>query len=282
MTGTHPEERKPQTPNRINPIAIIAGALASLSAAVVASYFGVAGTLIGTAVVSVISSLGAAIYAGLLGRTRGLVQRTTLVLQSLPERTGSVQTQGPSEGQGEGRAPAEGPADRQAPADAVPADRGPSDGGPSDGGPSDGPAGAGTPAARASVGWPWRRSVVVVGVVALLIFGIAIGALTSIEAAIKEPIASALGVRDKGEARTSVGVAVDRAGGSDTTRRTSPSSSSTSPPSSSEPGQTPPTTEPGPSTTTGGTAPPTTTPPTTSPPPPTTTPPSSPSTSGTP
>jgi hypothetical protein len=271
MTGTHPEERKPQTPSRINPIAIIAGALASLSAAVVASYFGVAGTLIGTAVVSIVSSLAAAVYAGLLGRTRGLVQRTTVVLQSLPERTGTGQTQRPSgapgEGRGEGRGPAEGPAGRQPPAGAGPGDRGP----------SEGTAPEGTPAAGAKVGWPWRRSVVVVGVAALLIFTIAIGALTGIEAAIKEPIASALGVRDKGQARTSVGVAVDRAGGSDATPRTSPSPSSTSPPSS-EPGQTPPTTEPGPSTTTGGTAPPTT-PPTTTPP---TTAPSAPSTGGTP
>jgi hypothetical protein len=274
MTGTQTEEREPQTPNRINPIAIVAGALASLSAAVVASYFGVAGTLIGSAVVSVISSLAAAFYAGLLGRTRGLVERTSTVLRVLPDRTGPLEGEGPGEGPGAGRVPEEGPADRQVHDDAVAADREP----------SGGPPPAGADATRAKVGWPWRRSVVVVGVAALLIFGIAIGALTGIEAAIREPIASALGVRDKGQARTSVGVAVDRAGGSGTTPRTSPSPPSPSPPPSSEPGQTAPTTEPGPSTTTGGTAPPTTTPPSTSPPstaPPTTAPPG-PSPTGTP
>jgi hypothetical protein len=61
MTGTHSEEQdqQPRQPIHINPIAVIAGALASVSAAVVASYFGVAGTLIGPAVVSVISSVAA-------------------------------------------------------------------------------------------------------------------------------------------------------------------------------------------------------------------------------
>ncbi len=249
MTGTHPEEQREQ-PGRISPIVIIAGALASLSAAVVASYFGVAGTFIGTAVVSIVSSLAAALYAGLLGRTRGLVQRTTTVL----------------------RAPTPHPEDRDARASAeAPGERGPS-GGPGEGEASDHRRGGGL------AGLPWRRSALVVGV-AVLIFAIAIGAVTGIEAAIKEPIAAALGVRDKGQARTSVGVAVNRASGPATTQSPGPSSPSPSTqpqaPTSSQPGQAPPTTQPsqpGPSTT-GGTQPPTTAPPTTAQP-------SSPSTSG--
>jgi hypothetical protein len=253
MTGTHPEEQQPkEPPNRINPIAIIAGALASLSAAVVASYFGVAGTLIGTAVVSIVSSLTAALYAGLLGRTRGVVQRSTTVLHVLSDRADR-----------EPPAPAEGPGDRERPAPA----EGPADAEPGrpEGGETAGRAGrAGGRTGGGPVGWPWRRSVVVVGV-AVLIFAIAIGAVTGIEAAIKEPIATALGVRDRGQARTSVGVAVHRAGGSETTRRSTPSST-TQPPASSQPGQTPSTTEPGPSTTTGGTAPSSTAPSSTAPP----------------
>src|SRR5262245_43624349 len=88
MTGSHsdaeePKERRTDSERRrerrINPIAIVAGALASISAAVVASYFGVAGTLIGTAVVSVVSSIGAALYAGVIGATAGRVQRTTVI-----------------------------------------------------------------------------------------------------------------------------------------------------------------------------------------------------------
>jgi len=248
MTGTRPEEQREQ-PSRISPIAIIAGALASLSAAVVASYFGVAGTFIGTAVVSVVSSLAAALYAGLLGRTRGLVQRTTITTVL--------------------HAPTPHPEDRDARASAeAPGERGPSSG-PGEGEPSDHRRGGGL------AGFSWRRSALVVGV-AVLIFAIAIGAVTGIEAAIKEPIATALGVRDKGQARTSVGVAVNRASGPATTQSSGPSSS-TQPqaPTSNQPGQAPPTTQPsqpGPSTT-GGTRSPTTVPPTTAQP-------SSPSTSG--
>jgi hypothetical protein len=263
MTGTHPEDQ-PKQPNHINLIAIVAGAAASLSAAVVASFFGVAGTLIGTAVASVVSSLAAAVYAGLLGRTPRLVRRTTTALHAPPKRAGDRRGP-PSE---------EGPRDREppgAPRDQEPAaardqepaaarDREPAGEG--------GRAGAGG-AGGAPVGWPWRRSAVVVGV-AVLIFAIAIGAVTGIEAVIKEPIASALGVRDRGQASTSVGVAVDRAGGSATTRGPGPSSSTLPPPSSSQPGQAPPTTQPAPSVTTGGTQPSSTAPSTTAQPSPST------------
>lgn len=254
MTGTHPEDQ-PKQPNHINLIAIVAGAAASLSAAVVASFFGVAGTLIGTAVASVVSSLAAAVYAGLLGRTPRLVQRTTTVLHVPPRRAGDRRSP-PSE---------EGPRDREPTAarDQEPGaarDREPAGEG--------GRAGAGG-AGGAPVGWPWRRSAVVVGV-AVLIFAIAIGAVTGIEAVIKEPIASALGVRERGQARTSVGVAVDRAGGSATTRAPGPSPATLPPPSSSQPGQAPPTTQPATSVTTGGTQPSSTAPPTTAQPSPST------------
>jgi hypothetical protein len=258
MTGTHPEDQ-PKQPNHINLIAIVAGAAASLSAAVVASFFGVAGTLIGTAVASVVSSLAAAVYAGLLGRTPRLVRRTTTVLHAPPKRAGDRRSP-PSE---------EGPRDREPPgATRDPRDREPTaarDGEPAGEGGRAGVGGAG----GVPVGWPWRRSAVIVGV-AVLIFAIAIGAVTGIEAVIKEPIASALGVRERGQARTSVGVAVDRAGGSATTRAPGPSSSTLPPPSSSQPGQAPPTTQPAPSVTTGGTQPSSTAPPTTAQPSPST------------
>jgi hypothetical protein len=256
MTGTHPEDQ-PKQPNHINLIAIVAGAAASLSAAVVASFFGVAGTLIGTAVASVVSSLAAAVYAGLLGRTPRLVRRTTTVLHASPKRAGD--RRGPPSG--------EGPRDREPPSatrDQEPTaarDREPGAARDREPAGEGGRAGAGE-AGAAPVGWPWRRSAVVVGV-AVLIFAIAIGAVTGIEAVIKEPIASALGVRDRGQARTSVGVAVDRAGGSATTRAPGPSSSTPPPPSSSQPGQAPPTTQPAPSVTTGGTQPSSTAPSTT-------------------
>ncbi len=272
MTGTHPEDQ-PKQPNHINLIAIVAGAAASLSAAVVASFFGVAGTLIGTAVASVVSSLAAAVYAGLLGRTPRLVRRTTTVLRVPPKRAGDRRSppseEGPRDrepGAASDREPGAA-SDREPPAatrDREPAgaarDREPAGEG--------GRAGVGG-AGGVPVGWPWRRSAVVVGV-AVLIFAIAIGAVTGIEAVIKEPIASALGVRERGQARTSVGVAVDRAGGSATTRAPGPSSSTLPPPSSSQPGQAPPTTQPAPSVTTGGTQPSSTAPPSTAQPSPST------------
>src|SRR6266545_5131289 len=61
---------------RVSLVAIFAGALASISAAVVASFLGVAGTLIGAALVSVVSSLAGAIYSGLLSSTHNLVRRS--------------------------------------------------------------------------------------------------------------------------------------------------------------------------------------------------------------
>ena len=225
-----------------------------------ASFFGVAGTLIGTAVVSIVSSLAAAIYAGLLGRSRTLVQRTTTVLRVLPERIEGRAARGSGDGPGGEAGP--GPGDEGGAGPEDEGDRRTREGSGGDGEPSG-------PQSRAGgrAGLPLRRWAVVAGV-AVLIFAIAIGALTAIEAMIKEPIATALGARHRGQARTSVGVAVDRAGGSGTTRRPSPSSTTqpSTPPSSGQPGQAPPTTQPGLGTT-GGTAPPTTLPPTTRQPP---------------
>jgi hypothetical protein len=256
MTGTQHEDQ----PNRINPIAIVAGALASLSAAVVASYFGVAGTLIGAAVVSVVSSLAAAIYAGLLGRGQGLVRHTATTVLHASNRTGKHSAAnrpavGPPEGAAGASAPGSAETSAGSPAPTTASGSAASSGGP--------------PRAGGGIGWPWRRSVVVIGAAAL-IFVIAIGAVSGIEAAIKEPISTALGARDKGQARTSVGVAMDRAGGSSTTRQRTPSSSTQAPPTSGQQGQAPSTTGAEPSTTepgppsTGGQPPSTTLPPGTS------------------
>jgi hypothetical protein len=57
-------------------VAVAAGALASISAAVLASFLGVAGTLIGAALVSVVSSLAGALYSGLLTSTQDVVRRS--------------------------------------------------------------------------------------------------------------------------------------------------------------------------------------------------------------
>lgn len=65
------EEKK----SSLSAIQLTAGALAAVSSAVVASFFGVAGTLIGAAVASVISTLSATLYSQSLQRTNERLRR---------------------------------------------------------------------------------------------------------------------------------------------------------------------------------------------------------------
>jgi hypothetical protein len=65
---------------------VAAGALASVSAAVVASYFGTAGTMIGTAVASVVTTVGGAFYSVGLRRTGAKLRQTGAVLPIPPIR----------------------------------------------------------------------------------------------------------------------------------------------------------------------------------------------------
>ncbi len=58
----------------LSPVQIAAGALAAVSAAVVASLFGLAGTLIGAALASVVSTVSAALYGESLRRTNERLQ----------------------------------------------------------------------------------------------------------------------------------------------------------------------------------------------------------------
>jgi hypothetical protein len=61
--------------SRLSPVQVLAGALAAVSAAVIASLFGVAGTVVGAAVASVVSTVGAAIYSDSLRRTHAGLRR---------------------------------------------------------------------------------------------------------------------------------------------------------------------------------------------------------------
>jgi len=62
-------------------VQVAAGALASVSAAVLASLFGVAGTMIGAALASVVSTVGAAIYSDSLRRTHAGIRRVRPLLR---------------------------------------------------------------------------------------------------------------------------------------------------------------------------------------------------------
>src|SRR6266536_1204747 len=251
MTDEKREERQREErqPKRINPVAIVAGALASLSAAVIASFFGVAGTLVGAAMASIVSSLAAALYSGLLVATHGWVRRAVPPRDRRGERTATSSEPEEPLDAGEPR-DASGPPDASEPLDA--------------GEPRDVRAtraaqqpGRGNRSPLRLGAWPVPRWLVIGGA-AVVIFVLAIGTLTAVEAAIKEPIASALGVRDKGQARTSVGVAVRRAsGGEGGGQGTRPAASTTTP--SATGGRVPPSTgppstsgvQPAPSTSTG-------------------------------
>jgi hypothetical protein len=63
-----------QTKVQVSTVQIIAGALASVSAAVVASTFGLKGTLLGAAVTSIVASVGSALYTHSLHRARARIQ----------------------------------------------------------------------------------------------------------------------------------------------------------------------------------------------------------------
>ncbi|HEY1919673.1 MAG TPA: hypothetical protein VGH27_29230 [Streptosporangiaceae bacterium] len=74
---------------------VVASLLAAISGAVLASYLGVAGTIIGTAMMSVAGTAGAAVYKSYLGRTaRRLKERAPEIAQRAAERMTPVSTRG--------------------------------------------------------------------------------------------------------------------------------------------------------------------------------------------
>ena len=151
---------------------LLAGALAAVTGAVVASFFGVEGTLIGAALGSILVTPAEAVY------TRSLASAHTLARRSLPRRAGKGA--GPSE---EGASKAHPEPIR------------------------------------------WRR----VAVAAVLAFGIALGAITGMEAVARQPLASLFGSRPRQGASTSVGVVVAEADRPAPPATRAPATSTTSP-----------------------------------------------------
>ncbi len=151
---------------------LLAGALAAVTGAVVASFFGVEGTLIGAALGSILVTPAEAVY------TRSLASAHTLARRSLPRRAGKGA--GPSE---EGASKAHPEPIR------------------------------------------WRR----VAVAAVLAFGIALGAITGMEAVAQQPLASLFGSRPRQGASTSVGVVVAEADRPAPPATRAPATSTTSP-----------------------------------------------------
>jgi hypothetical protein len=152
---------------------LLAGALAAVTGAVVASFFGVEGTLIGAALGSILVTPAEAVYS------RTLASADTLARRSLLRRVGE-----------EGAAPSGEGASKAHPEPIR-----------------------------------WRR----VAVAAVLAFGIAVGAITGMEAVARQPLASLFGSRPRQGASTSVGVVVAEADRPAPPASRAPATSTTSP-----------------------------------------------------
>jgi hypothetical protein len=160
---------------------LLASALAAVSGAVAASFFGIEGTLIGAALVSLLVAPAEALYTHSLASAHRVARRSLL-------RRGSEQAGASEEGEGE--------------ADPQPI--------------------------------RWQR----VAVAVVVAFGIAVGAITGVEAVAKQPLASLLGSRPRQGASTSVGVVVAGADRSASPATWAPATSTTTSTSPSGPAPT--------------------------------------------
>lgn len=99
MSAPPPDDVRDEPADRVQlSLPQVAGSsLAALSAAVVCSYFGVAGTIIGTAVTSAVVTIGSALYAYSLRRTQARLRRLHQAGAAAPPVTAVLRT---AQGQG--------------------------------------------------------------------------------------------------------------------------------------------------------------------------------------
>jgi hypothetical protein len=155
---------------------LLAGALAAASGAVVASFFGIEGTLIGAALVSLLVVPAEALYTHSLASAHRAARRS--LVRRVGEQAGASQEGASQEGTSQ--------------ADPQPI--------------------------------RWQR----VAVAAVVAFGIAVGAITGVEAVAQQPLASLVGSRPRQEGSTSVGVVVAGADQSSPPATRAPATSATS------------------------------------------------------
>jgi hypothetical protein len=156
---------------------LLAGGLAAVSGAVVASFFGVEGTLIGAALVSMLVAPAEALYTHSLASAHRVARRS--LLRRLGDQAGTSE-EGESE---EGESHAQPQPIR------------------------------------------WQR----VAVTAVLAFGIAVAAITVVEAVANQPLANLVGSRPRQGGSTSVGVVVAGGDRSIPPATRAPATSTTSP-----------------------------------------------------
>jgi hypothetical protein len=150
---------------------LLAGALAAVSGAVVASFFGIEGTLIGAALVSLLVAPAEALYTHSLASAHRVARRS--LVRRVGEQAGASQ---------EGTSQAHPQPIR------------------------------------------WQR----VAVAAVAAFGLAVGAITGVEAVANQPLASLVGSRPRPEGSTSVGAVVGGADRSAPPATRAPATSTTS------------------------------------------------------
>jgi hypothetical protein len=173
---------------------ILASSLASITAAVAASRFGIDGTLIGAGLMSIIASVSTAFYSSTMKSTKAVAKRK--LGREDPAAEGE-EAATPAEGTaGDGPGGEAGPAPAPSPVD---------------------------PSPRSRLAWlRWER----VGAAAVLIFVVSMGVITAIEAVAKEPVSVLVGAERTG-ARTSIGGAFSSDGQDEKTPSESTTSSTT-------------------------------------------------------
>ncbi len=158
----------------VSPAQVAGGALAAVTAAVAASFFGVTGTLLGAAFGSIVSSIGAAVYSASLSTAaaRGVAVTRTLVVRPAP---------------GTSRQPAGDDPTALPPELAGTAVPQPADVGAADVPTNDAP---GTPATAVPGQLRRRIAVKPLLVLAGVVFAIAVGVVTLAEAVLGHPVSS--------------------------------------------------------------------------------------------
>jgi hypothetical protein len=189
------EQEKPERSIGLTPAQVAGSALAAVSAALLASFAGTTGTIIGAAVGSVVATVGAATYTWSLRRTSEVVRRTAAQVRQTAILTGPLP-----------RSVAQGPLrsgeDRQKSAEV------PSDG--TDERPENTVTAPADDAGRR--GLPWVK--VLIASVAVTV--VALGGITAVEAITGKPVSSWFG--NNNDQGTSVGHLV----GSDSSKSTKP------------------------------------------------------------
>jgi len=208
----------------LNPTQVVAGGLASVTAAVAASKLGVGGTLVGAGVGSVVATVGGAVYEHYLDRTRHQVRSVVLRRPgengrpvdehaagvAVPVAVDPTQELTPSSLPPSLSVPAESVPAESVPAESVPAVPAESVAAESaesvaaESAPEWVPADTRGAPGDSQPTWAWLRSRrLALGVSALAGFGIALGALTGFEAATGKSVSATVNGTD--ETGTSVG-----------------------------------------------------------------------------